>query len=248
MKTIKSIILSLSFLLVFPLSSMAQEENESFLLNVTEFTVKFGHDSNFTDGVKKWNKCYKDNNGSESWRVWHRLQGKGNVYVLASSMANWAEMDEGDEAGKACQAIAINSIIPHIESTRYDVARSMPSVSKNAPLGDNTIVWVTSFLVNDYMSFNEIVKDVTKTISDKEGSPRAYWYQTMGGETSDYFVSMPFKDFADLDNDMDNVWKVYSDVHGESKMKEIRKKFNESLDHAWSYIYTLDKDLSMNQN
>lgn len=62
---------------------------------------------------------------------------------------------------------------------------------------------------------------------------------------ADYFVSTPFKSFADLDKDIDNVWKVYTSVHGEAKTKEIREKFNAALDDAWSYTYTLSKDLSM---
>ena len=95
------------------------------------------------------------------------------------------------------------------------------------------------------MVFNEVVKEVTSTIAKKEGNSRGYWYSLMGGEGADYFVSTPFKSFADLDKDIDNVWKVYTSVHGEAKTKEIREKFNAALDDAWSYTYTLSKDLSM---
>ncbi len=246
MKTLKTILVAACFLLMLPISIQAQEDDESFILNLTEFTVKFGHDSNFTEGVKKWNKCYKDNNGTDTWNVWHRIQGKGNVYTLAARMDNWAEMDESDAAGKACRAIALNFITPHIESTEFNMASYMSDYSRKANMEGMSIVWVNNFKVNNSMAFNEVVKDVTSTLAKKEGDNRGYWYSIMGGQGADYFVSTPFKDFADLDVDTENVWKVYESVHGKSKTKETREKFNATLDDAWSYTYTLEEDLSMN--
>ncbi len=244
MKIFKTTLLVASLLLMLPLTTQAQED-DNFILNLTEFTVKFGHNSNFTDGVKKWNKCYKENDGKDKWNVWHRLQGKGNVYVMSSRMNNWAEMDESDAAGKACRSIALTFITPHIESTEFNTARPMPKVSSKAPLGDNTIVWVNSFTVKNSMVFNEIVKEVTDAIKSKEGSLRSYWYRQMAGEGANYFVSTPFKDFADLDNDRDGAWQMYESVHGKAKTKETREKFSKILKSTSSYTYTLEKDLSM---
>lgn len=244
MKTFKTVLLTLSCLILLPKATQAQED-ESFIMNLTEFTVKFGQDAKFTDGVKKWNKCYKDNNGTDTWNVWHRLQGKGNVYTLVASMKNWAEMEKSDPAGKACRSIALEYITPYIESSEFSTTRSMPGSSRKASMEGMSIVWVTSFKVNNSMAFNEVVKEVTSTIAEKEGDNRGYWYSVMGGQGANYFVSTPFKDFADLDKDQENVWKVYESVHGKSKTKDIREKFNASLDDVWSYTYTFEKDLSM---
>jgi hypothetical protein len=243
-KTLKTILLTACLLLMLPISTQAQED-ESFIMNITEFTIKFGQGAKFTDGVKKWNKCYKENNGTDTWNVWHRLQGKGNVYVLASRMTNWAEMDKSDPAGRACRAIGLEHITPYIESSEFSTTRYMPNSSRKTPIEDMGVIWVTSFVVNNSMAFNEVVKDVTSTIAKKEGDSRGYWYRVMGGQGADYFVSTPYKDFADLDRDEENVWSVYESVHGKSKTKDMREKFNASLDDSWSYTYTLEKDLSM---
>ncbi|TBN06390.1 hypothetical protein EYD45_00445 [Hyunsoonleella flava] len=244
MKSFKTILVLACFLLMLPITTQAQDD-ENFILNLTEFTVKFGHNSNFTDGVKKWNKCYKENDGKEKWNVWHRLQGKGNVYVMASSVKNWAEMDESDPAGKACRAIAISSIVPYIKSAEFNTARPMLEISKKDPLGDNTIVWVNSFTVKSSMAFNEIIEDVSSTVKAEEGKFRAYWYRNMAGEGMSYFVSTPFKDFADLDKERAGVWEIYEKAHGKAKTKEIREKFYAVLKNSSSYTYTLEKDLSM---
>ncbi len=245
MKILKSIIVVASLVFACPTTIQAQESDNDFMLNLTEFTVKFGHDANFTDGVKKWNKCYKDNGGKGTWNVWNRVQGKDNVYVLASRMDSWAEMDESDPASKACSGIAFSSIIPHIESAEFNIASYMPERSRTKALGEDTIVWVYLFKVKDHMAFNEVVKDVTSTIKTKEGDNRGYWYAYAGGEKGDYFISVPIKDFAALDTERDSVWKVYESVHGAAKAKATRAKFNGAVSEVIDYAYTLSKELSM---
>ncbi|MCB0444567.1 MAG: hypothetical protein R2812_08040 [Gelidibacter sp.] len=243
MKILKTTLCALSMLLLVPMTAQSQEQ-ESLIMNLTTYTIKFGHDVNFREGVKKWNKCYKDNNGTDTYNIWHRVQGEGNVYVVSSKIKNWAEMDKTDAAGKACHAVALDFVVPHIESVKFNTTKTIPEFSSNAPLGDRTIVWVTDFKVNDDDTFNDIVKDVTSTIKKKEGDARGYWYAVMGGQGADYFVSSPYKNFAALDVKRDGVWKVYESVNGKAKTDDIRKKFRASIDDIWSYTYTLEKDLS----
>ena len=244
MKIFKTILLVACFVMMLPTTLQAQEE-ESFIMNITEFTVKFGHNSVFTEGVKKWNKCYKDNNGTGTWHVWHRLQGKGNVYVMSSRMDKWAEMDESDDAGKACRSIALEFITPHIESAEYNTATSIPEFSRKTAIEGMSLIWVNSFEVKSSMVFNEIVKEVTSVIKSEEGDNRGYWYRHMGGEGVNYFVSTPFKNFAELDKERDGVWKIFEKVKGKAKTKEIREKFSAVLESSSSYTYTLETDLSM---
>lgn len=244
MKIFKTILLVACFAMALTNTTQAQED-DNFIMDLTEFTVKFGHNSNFTDGVKKWNKCYKDNDGKGKWNVWHRLQGKGNVYVMSSRLKNWAEMDKSDDAAKACRSVALTFIVPYIESTEYNTARPMPDFSRKTALDDMTIVWVNSFKVKSSMVFNDIVKEVTAVIKSEEGDNRGYWYRQMAGEGVNYFVSTPFKDFADLDKDRDGVWEIFEKVKGKAKTKEIREKFSAVLESSASYTYTLETDLSM---
>ncbi|WP_299124007.1 hypothetical protein [uncultured Winogradskyella sp.] len=245
MKILKTILCVACFAVLLPTTMQAQEA-ESDIMELTEYTIKFGENSKFTEGVKKWKKCYKDNNGTGTWNTWHRLQGKGNVYVVSNRFENWAEMDESDAAGKACGAVALEFILPHIESTEVNMTRSIPEFSRKEGLGDNTVVWVTSFKVNDDKAFNEAVDEMSSAISKKEGDKRGYWYRYMGGEAGDYFVSTPFKDFADLDTDRESIWKLYEGANGKTKTEALRQKFKDVIDEQWSYTYTLESELSMN--
>ncbi|MBD0832070.1 hypothetical protein [Aestuariibaculum sediminum] len=239
----------LYLLLLLPLV-MVSQENDSFLLNMSEITVKQGHDSQFKNGVTAWKKCYKDNEGDFKWSMWKRMQGKGNVYTMTSRMENWAEMDDdsADEAGKNCRIKVIDLILPHVESVNYNLAKRMPKISKsNSNMSPDTkIVWVYNVQISNYDGFMEVVNEIESTVKKVEGDVRGSWYNVMGGgpEVSDYFVVVPFKKFADLDVERDGVWKIYENEKGKSKTEDLKAKFRSSVSEDWAYIYSYLEDLS----
>lgn len=227
---------------------MQAQEQQSWLLNVSELRIKPGHDEQFTQGVEKFKACYQENQGTDKWNIWKRLQGDGNVYVLTSTMENWAEMGEDSEeqADKECRNIVRESIWPHIESSSYSIARYMPDLSKS-PSDDTRLVWVTFFDVKNSSDFRETVKEVSSVIREMRGEPMGIWYEYMGGGIGapDYMVSVPFKNYAELDVERDGPWDMMEKKHGKAKTEEMRNKFRSSMNEAWSYLYTLKEDLSM---
>tara|TARA_R110000868_G_scaffold1389_7_gene10720 strand:+ start:17115 stop:17837 length:723 start_codon:yes stop_codon:yes gene_type:complete len=232
-------------LLLLPFLAVSQG-NESFLLNLSEITVKHGHDAQFVEGVKAWKKCYVDNEGKDKWNMWRRVQGEGSVYTLTSTMAKWAEMDDdGDAAGKECRIKVVNLIIPHVKSVNYNIARSMPEVSRSTGMPEDTkLVWVYNVKTSNSTSFTEAVAEMSSTIKKTEGDSRGTWYNIQGGEGADYFIGIPFKNFAELDIDRDGVWKVYEKANGKAKTDALRAKFRASVSSDWSYLYSLNEELS----
>ncbi|MBC3758572.1 hypothetical protein H7U19_09170 [Hyunsoonleella sp. SJ7] len=232
--------------LCLPLLAISQ--NDSFLLTLSEVTVKPGHDAQFIEALKSYKTCYLENEGEEKWNTWKRLQGEGNVYTFTGRMSNWAEMDEEDDpAGKACQKVVLDEIMPHVKSFHFNIARSMPDVSRTAPFSADTgLVWVYNVKTKNYSSFMECVKAISSAIKKAEGDGRGYWYSLMGGApyVADYFISIPFKNFAELDVERDGVWKVYEKEHGKEKTEALREKFRKAVSKDWAFIYTLKKELS----
>jgi len=244
MKTLKTtLLIALSFVL-FTNFAIAQN-NESELLTLSEITVKPGKNTQFTDGVVKWKKCYLKNKGSDKWNVWKRVQGKGNFYVVTGRLDNWAEMDKDDEAGNACRNVAQDFIWPNVKSLNYSITQTMPEFSR-MPLEGTKLVWVNFFRVKSNTKFNQVVKDITSSIKKSEGQPRGFWYSYMGGgpDSPDYMVSTPFKNYAGLDVQVDGVWKVYENAHGKKKTDELRVKASEAIESSWSYLYSLNEKMS----
>lgn len=223
------------------------QAQEKFILSVTEFTVKNGHDRQFEAGVKAWKSCYLENGGEWTWNMWKRYNGKGSVYVISSRMNNWAELDKSDEAGKKCWQIAIDQIIPHVESAEDMFYRNIPDLSKTTS-SDMGVIWVTFFRVENDPVFRETIKEISDLLVKAEGDKRGYWYDASGGgpESPDYFVTTPYKNFAALDVDRDGVWKVVENAKGKAAADAMRAKFRDSVSNSWAYMYKKMDDLSHN--
>jgi hypothetical protein len=237
------------FFLVMLLPVMAlSQSNESILLDMTELTVKFGHTEQFIEGMKAYKKCYTDNGGTNKWNTWRRVQGEGSVYVLTSSMAKWAEMDEGrDDAGKTCWINVVNLVRPHLQSVNYNIARSMHNLSFSTQMPETTsLVYVFNVKTTNSNSFLEVIGELSSAIKKAEGDMRGTWYSTQGGapENADYFIGIPYNNFAAMDVERDGPWAVYEKANGKAKTDALRAKFRASVSEDWSYMYTLNKELS----
>jgi hypothetical protein len=232
-------------MLLLPMMVMAQTF-EKGILTMSTITVKQGHRVQFEDGVKKWKACMLENGSKENWDIWSRVQGEGTVYGLTGIMANWAEMDKEDEAGKSCASIVTNFIMPHIEKTSRAMATTVPDWSKKTMAADTKLVWASYFRVKNGMLFSEVVKDVSATLASKEGNARGQWYRLMGGSEheADYMVVDSYNGYAALDVEIPGAFEVYESVHGKKKTEVQREKWRNAVDTGWSYIWEHKPELS----
>lgn len=225
------------------------EAQEKFILSMTEFTVKNGHEQQFEEGVKAWKACYLENNGEWTWTMWKRYNGTGSVYGITSRMANWAELDdENDEAGKKCWQIALDKIVPHVESRKENYVNSIPEFSKVGAY-EWGVVWVTYFQVENSTIFRETISEISGIMEKTEGDKRGQWYSAAGGgpDVADYFVVTPFKNFAAMDVERDGVWEMVEKAIGEEETGKMRADFRVAVSDMWSYIYKRMGDLSNDQ-
>lgn len=250
---IKIYLFGLAIFLITVLASQntwAQDNEESVIMSLTEFTVKPGHNTQFMEGVKTWKECYLEHEGDWTWYMSRRVQGTGNVYALRSYMENWAEMDDAsDEAGKACQNLAVNLINPNVEKATTHLSRTIPSISKaSGTPGD--VVNVMYVRVKNGTLFRETVREVISAIRDAEGDARAYWYGSIGGglDAPHYSAVTTYENFAAMDEERDGVWTVVENELGEERRAELQSNFRESVDQIWSFMWRNVPDLSRNSS
>lgn len=246
-KNLLKTVLGAVFFFSFTTASFSQSDPLGPLMSVTEFTIKPGHDVQFQEGVKAWKACYLGEKGEWTWRVWQRQQGEGNVYVLASTMPNWAEMDKTDPVGSNCYKLVTEMIDPHIEKATSHITRMLPEISMNTPMTDELIsVGFYELSLGDGYKFLPSVKEVSASLAKAEGSPRGYWYSwlTMGPDSPNYHVVTPYKNFAAMDVTKDSVWDVYEKEHGKEKRDALQAQFRSSLKNVWTYQYKLNKEMS----
>jgi hypothetical protein len=246
-KSMMKACLAFGMILSFIVSSFAQNEPLGPLMTVTEFTIKPDHDLQFQEGVKAWKECYLAEKGEWTWRIWQRQQGEGNVYVLATDMPNWAEMDKDDPVGKNCAALAMSMINPHIEKATNHINRLLPALSKTTPT-DNELISVSFFELNPSHGhlFLPAIREVEASRAKVEGAQRGYWYTwlTKSPDSPDYHVVTPYKNYADMDILRDGPWDIYEKEHGKEKRDEVQNNFRLSLKNSWVYQYKLNVEMS----
>jgi hypothetical protein len=238
---------SVILMIVMSKNSVAQQDPLGRLVSITEFTIKPGHDAQFRQGVKSWKACYLENMGEWTWRMWQRQQGEGNVYTLASDMANWAEMDNDDEPGNKCQDLIRVLINPHIEKATSHITRFQPSISNGQP-ADGEIMRVSFYKLNSVNGYKmlEVVKEVEEIRKKAGKTSSGFWYSwiTASPESPNYHFVNRYKDYASMDITQENVWEMVENEVGKEKRNELQATFRSSLESTWNYIYKLDKDMS----
>jgi len=226
--------------------AIAQDNNQSRILSMSEFTIKGGHEMQFREGVSAWKTCYLEHDGEWEWNMWSRVQGEGTVYALTSYMNNWAEMDDNDdEAGAACQSLAQNMIVPHIESSERNMARTIPEMSKS-PTEAMDVISAYYWRVGNGTKFMDTVKSVESVLRQVEGEPRGFWFELVGGDLNapHFFVVTPYANFAAMDSPMDGVWDVVEESEGKKTRDQLQADYRDAVDQAWSFMWRRVGDLS----
>ena len=225
--------------------AMAQDDNPSRLLSMTEFTIKGGHDTQFREGVTAWKTCYLEHDGDWEWNMWRRVQGEGIVYGMTSFMDLWAEMDDTDEAAMACRSLAQSMITPHVETVVRNIARTIPELSKSAAAPMEAIS-VYYWRVNNRAKFMDTVRSTQSVTRKVEGEPRGYWYSLVGGDLNapHYFVVTPYENFAAMDTPRDGVWDMVEKAEGKETRDQLQADMRDAVDKSWSFMFRRVGDLS----
>lgn len=240
-------LLSTVLILSLALRSHAQNDPLGPLMSVTEFTIKPGHDLQFKEGVKAWKACYLAEKGEWTWSVWQRLQGEGNVYILASAMPNWAEMDKTDSVGSKCEALATEMINVHVEKATTHINRFLPALSSSTPNTDEIIsVGFYELNLSDGHKFLPAIREVAASYTKANGTPIGSWYSwvTSGPDSPNYHVVTPYKNFAAMDVIRDSVWEVYEKEHGKEKRDALQAQFRSAVKNSWTYQFKMNSEMS----
>lgn len=228
-------------------SVLAQDEDESYILEMTEVGVKLGHTAKFREAVKPFNACIAENDPEAEWSAWTNVGGDGTTYHFVSRRANWAEMDSPDKAGETCWPEHIDNITEHVDSVSTRFARSKPAWSGDAE--GYTVVRLHQFRVKDSEAFSEAVGATTSIMKEAEYKHMGAWYEMIGSSSNEpnYFVVTHYDNFAAMDEDRAGPYNVLKEQAGEERADELWDQFEDALEDDWEYFTVLlrrDAELS----
>lgn len=228
-------------------AALAQEDNDSYILQITKVGVKIGHDTAFQEAVKAYHACLLEHEDAGTWSTWSNVGGDGREYHFVSTMDNWAEMDSPWEAGKACWPEHEKEITPNVESVSTRFARPMADWSADAD--GYTVVRLHQFRVDDGEAFRDAVGAITGIMKEAEYAHMGSWYNVIGNSSNEpgYFVVAHYDNFAAIDEDRAGPYQAVADAAGEERADELWKQFGDSLRDDREYFTELlrrEDDLS----
>lgn len=225
-------------------ATLAQDDDGGNLSRIYEIQVKDGHGDDLVAGAKAWVECYAENDGKRSWGVHSAETGKLGRYVFMTGGHDWAAFDQADEAGRACQEVLEEKLLPHVaSSTGYFTAR-MDDLSRPRA-GDYSVAQVIHFSVGNNHRFVAAISRITEAAREAEWGNFMWHHVIAGGHhASDFYVVIPQENFAGFGGDNAPLWEMVESVHGKAGAEEIRAELDATVEHQWSDIWKLREEMS----
>jgi hypothetical protein len=229
--------------------AVADDENE-YILDITQIEVKLGHHMQFREGVKAYMACYAQADGENTWSTWQSMDGKGIVYQVVSRMDGWADLDDADdEARSSCASTVRDQIQPHMASVNTMYAKRMAAWSADEDSEADTVVRLHNFSVDDNQKFQAAIGTVTSILKTSESEDPGTWFRVQGGgkEDPEYFVASGYKSFAEMDEERAGPYGTMEAHAGEETAELVWDQYLDSLedgDSYWSNLLRYDAELS----
>lgn len=227
-----------SALIAASTASFAQDE-EDYILQITEVDVKLGHVAEFREAVKPYNECLVEADSDQSWGAWRNVGGEGITYHFVTDLANWAELDSPSEANQACWGEHGKTIMEHVSSMSTRYARPEEAWSGDAE--GYSIVRLHEFRVDNNRRFRATVSEITSIMKEAEYEHLGSWFNVIGNSSNeaDYFVVAHYDNFAAMDEDRPGAYGVVGEAVGAARRDALWDQFGDSLKDDWEYFTVL---------
>lgn len=216
-------------------------------------TVAPAEQQAYVAGVKAYNQCLAEHGFKYTWTAWSHETGNTYTYSYVSNPVTWADFDTMHEQGKACDAVWMAQVNPHLMSETSAFMVAHPEMSHMpGDMGVGTgLIGVTYFTLKSGREPYETFMKNAKLIA--EAAAKANWtshygfgeVQDAGPGAPDFIFVFPAKNWADYGQPVNpSVWKMLEGVYGKKKAEEIRKSVNDTIKHISSHVDSYDADLT----
>jgi hypothetical protein len=245
-------LLSAIGVVLFVVCSLAAQEKPGTLAGLEFQKPKNGMVPQYEAGRKQKAAWHKEKNDPKSLLVWETLTGDNTgTYIVGRFGMHWADMDKPaitDQEDTSEFQKVIGSYVDSVVDRYYEF---MPKVS-NVPAGEMGPAKFSEIVIfhvrygkgSDFRSAIDRIHEA----GEKTKWPLHYeWYELAnGGETGEYVLSFPHKNWAEFEDDP-NV-KPFRDMlkeaFGQAEADSIVERIDHSVEHETSEIIQFRPDLS----
>ncbi len=245
-------LLSAVGVILFAACSLAAQQKPGTLAGVEFQKPKNGMVPQYEAGRKQKAAWHKEKNDTQPLLVWEILTGDNTgTYLVGRFDQHWSDLDKPSIPDETDLAEYQKVIGTYVDSMVYRLYDFMPKVSNPlaADMGIPKFSEIAIFHVrygknSDFRSAIERIHDA----SEKTKWPLNYgWYALVnGGESGEYVLSLPRKNWADF-QDKDDV-KPFRDMlkeaFGQAEADSIVDRIDRSVEHETTEIIQFRPDLS----
>lgn len=205
----------------------------------------------FSDGIKTWEKCLRDNGDKQAVIAYGAETGDLDRYLFLQEYGAWAAMDAHDPSDKTCAPVFRGAVFPHLTRGFSEVAE-LNAKDSYMPGGDADpppMMWVDAFRIKrgQTQAFHDAVAKFTAAAAKTHWPQHFAGYDIngsgQGGE--DFVVVWPNKSWADIGQEpKPSVKQLMESVYGKRAAAANHKKFLATFAEEWSDVWTYDKELS----
>ncbi|MGA7538962.1 MAG: hypothetical protein WBW93_09350 [Steroidobacteraceae bacterium] len=231
---------------------LAQVAGATSLSRAYIVVVPSAQDHAFNVGTKAWEKCLRAHGTQQATDVYDAETGDLSRYLFLNNYSAWSGMDAHDAAGKACRAIFVAQVLPHVGQAYSQIAERNDKDSY-MPGGDSdppAIMWVAAFRIKtgQAAAFHEGLAQFAAAAAKTHWMGHfAGWDIDASGQGGEDFVLVwPNKNWADVGTDPSPSAKdMMASVYGAANAEAMHQKFMAAVHESWSDAWSYDKDLSI---
>lgn len=244
-------LLSVVGVLLFVVGSLAAQDKPGTLAGIEFQKPKNGMVPQYEAGRKQKAAWHKEKNDTASLLVWETLTGDSTgTYLVGRFGMHWADLDKpaiSDQEDTVEFQKVIGSYVESVVDRYYEF---LPKISNPPPdmtpskFSEVFIFHVRYGKASDFRSAIDRIHDA----AEKTKWPvNFFWYRLEnGGQTGEYVLSIPHKNWADFEDKPDT--KPFRDMikeaFGQAEADSIVDRIDQSVEKETSEIIQFRPDLS----
>ncbi len=204
----------------------------------------------FESAVKNHMKMHADAGDTSAMHVYMEVIGSHmGTYFLRSAPQHWADFDNAMQIPGDRDDV-LSKIVPLTTKTASEMSVFMPDVSnwpKDLPAPKYVEVMDFRIKAGHEREFHSVIKRIHEALQDKAPSRHYEWERTVeGGRGTEVTLAIPHDSWADFKMPDPPMYKILTEVYGETEADMMWKTINEAVDEVESFVVMYRPDLSYN--
>ncbi len=244
-------LLSAVGVLLFVVGSLAAQDKPGTLAGIEFQKPKNGMVPQYEAGRKQKAAWHKEKNDTASLLVWETLTGDNTgTYLVGRFGMHWADMDKPTISDQEDTVEFQKVVGNYVESVVDRYYEFLPKVSNPPP--DMTPlkfseVFIFQVRYGKGSDFRSAIDRIHDAAEKTKWPVNFYWYRLEnGGQTGEYVLSVPHKNWADFEDKPDT--KPFRDMikeaFGQAEADSIVDRIDHSVEKETSEIIQFRPDLS----